>query len=140
MSQESNVRTGRRAFLVASAAGCAGLQLGRPSANANPSLLTASGGRAKSVILFFLCGGASHIDTWDMKPEAPSEYRGPFNPVSTSSPGVQLCEHLPLLGKQAHHLAIIRSGLRNCEHKRSSCGILLQLDGPRSRSDVSFAW
>jgi hypothetical protein len=66
-------------------------------------------GSAKSVILFFLCGGASHIDTWDMKPDAPSEYRGPFQPIATSAPGIQLCEHLPLLAQQAHHLAIVRS-------------------------------
>ncbi|MBM3966122.1 MAG: DUF1501 domain-containing protein [Planctomycetes bacterium] len=65
--------------------------------------------KAKSVILFFLCGGASHIDTWDMKPEAPLEYRGPFQSIATSAPGVRLCEHLPLVAQQSHHLAIIRS-------------------------------
>lgn len=65
--------------------------------------------RAKSTILFFLCGGASHIDTWDMKPDAPSEYRGPFDPIATSAPGIHLCEHLPLTARQAHHLAIVRS-------------------------------
>ena len=66
-------------------------------------------GKAKSTILFFLCGGASHLDTWDMKPNAPSEYRGPFQPVATSSPEIQLCEHLPMTAKVAHHLAIVRS-------------------------------
>lgn len=66
-------------------------------------------GQAKSTILFFLCGGASHIDTWDMKPEAPSEFRGPFSPIATSAPGIRLCEHLPLLSKQAHHLAVVNS-------------------------------
>lgn len=101
----------RRAFLLASASGFAGLQFGRPSplradtASASP----VAGGQAKSVILFFLCGGASHVDTWDMKPEAPTEYRGPFSPISTSSPEIRLCEHLPMLAKQAHHLAVIRS-------------------------------
>jgi hypothetical protein len=69
----------------------------------------AQGGRAKSVILFFLCGGASHIDTWDMKPEAPVEYRGPFQSIQTSAPEIRLCEHLPKLAKQAHQLAIVRS-------------------------------
>ncbi|MFK8111230.1 MAG: DUF1501 domain-containing protein [Rubripirellula sp.] len=108
----------RRAFLVASASGFAGLQFGLPrklsgnelaGAESFPPASDHRGGKAKSVILFFLCGGASHVDTWDMKPEAPSEYRGPFNPISTSAAGVQLCEHLPLLAKQAHHLAVIRS-------------------------------
>lgn len=65
--------------------------------------------RARSTILFFLCGGASHIDTWDMKPHAPAEYRGPFSPIATSAPGVMLCEHLPLLARQAHHLALVNS-------------------------------
>jgi hypothetical protein len=64
---------------------------------------------AKSTIMIWLSGGASHIDTWDMKPEAPAEYRGSFRPIATSAPGIQLCEHLPHLAKQAHHLAIVRS-------------------------------
>lgn len=64
---------------------------------------------AKSVILIWLSGGASHIDTWDMKPSAPAEYRGPFKSVATAAPGIQLCEHLPHLAAQAKHLAIIRS-------------------------------
>jgi len=98
----------RRTFLVASGAGLAGLPYGRPlPASAPPSGV--GGGKARSVILFFLCGGASHIDTWDMKPEAPAEYRGPFSPIATSAPGVRLCEHLPLLAKQSHHLAIVNS-------------------------------
>jgi hypothetical protein len=108
----------RRSFLVASAAGFAGFQFGRPArlaAETNPvqpqtqRAEQAGGGQAKSVVLFFLCGGASHVDTWDMKPDAPAEYRGPFSPISTSSPDVRLCEHLPLLSKQAHHLAVINS-------------------------------
>ena len=68
-----------------------------------------AGGTAKSTILFFLCGGASHIDMWDLKPKAPQEYRGPFNPISTTAPGVTLCEHLPLFAGRAHHLALLNS-------------------------------
>jgi hypothetical protein len=64
---------------------------------------------AKSTILFFLCGGASHVDTWDMKPDAPEDYRGPFRPIATSAPGIRLCEHLPMLAAQAHHLAVVNS-------------------------------
>ena len=64
---------------------------------------------AKSAILIWLSGGASHIDTWDMKPDAPAEYRGTFKPIDTSAPGLRLCEHLPHLAKQAHHLAVVRS-------------------------------
>ena len=46
---------------------------------------------------------------WDMKPDAPAEYRGPFQPIETSAAGVRLCEHLPLLAKQSHHLALVNS-------------------------------
>lgn len=60
----------RRELLVASAAGFAGLRFGRPQADA-AAVVGPGGGKAKSVILFFLCGGASHLDTWDMKPDAP---------------------------------------------------------------------
>ncbi|MFO1021183.1 MAG: DUF1501 domain-containing protein [Planctomycetales bacterium] len=101
---QSNLR--RRDFLVASATGLAGAALaGGTPAQAG----SASGATAKSTILFFLCGGISHIDTWDMKPNAPSDYRGEFQPVATSAPGITLCEHLPLLANQAHHLALVNS-------------------------------
>ncbi|HTN76102.1 MAG TPA: DUF1501 domain-containing protein [Pirellulaceae bacterium] len=93
----------RRTFLIASTCGLAGLTLGQPATASERA------GQAKSTILFFLSGGASHLDMWDMKPKAPLEYRGPFQPISTSAPGVTLCEHLPLLAKQAHHLALVNS-------------------------------
>ena len=99
----------RRAFLVASSVGVAGLNF-RRSAQAETAAKSASGRpTAKSTILFFLCGGASHVDLWDLKPDAPLEYRGPFQPIETSAPGVRLCEHLPLLAKQAHHIALLNS-------------------------------
>jgi hypothetical protein len=65
--------------------------------------------RAKSLILFFLEGGPAHQDLWDMKPDAPEGIRGEFRPIATTVPGLQLCEHLPLLAAQAHHLALVRS-------------------------------
>ena len=101
----------RRVFLNASANVLAGLPLVAYAdpVFANATARAAVGGQAKSVILFFLCGGASHIDTWDMKPDAPVEYRGPFGSIATSAPGIRLCEHLPKLATQAHHLAIVRS-------------------------------
>jgi len=99
-------------MLVASATGLAALpRFGQSHVSAGES--TASRdvrtGTAKSTILFFLCGGASHLDTWDMKPHAPLEYRGPFSPIATSAPGVILSEHLPMLAQQAHHLAVVNS-------------------------------
>lgn len=102
-------RLDRRAFLVASSVGFAGLRFGTPALSATPPQAIAKRATARSTILFFLCGGASHLDTWDMKPQAPAEYRGPFQPISTSAPGIQLCEHLPMLARQAHRLAVVRS-------------------------------
>ena len=65
--------------------------------------------RAKACILLFMDGGPSHIDLFDMKPAAPDHIRGPFKPISTSVPGLQLCEHLPRLAQQMHRVALIRS-------------------------------
>jgi hypothetical protein len=62
----------------------------------------------RSGIFIFLEGGPSHQDTFDLKPDAPSEYRGEFNPISTSVPGIQICEHLPELANRAKDYAIIR--------------------------------
>ncbi len=97
----------RRAFLVASGVGFCGQSL-IPRCNANGAEPKRSK-IAKSTILIWLSGGASHIDTWDLKPDAPAEIRGEFKPIATTAPGVRLCEHLPLLAKQAHHLAIVNS-------------------------------
>lgn len=98
----------RRAFLVASGVSFCGLQL--PGfINAAPSTVQPLRPTAKSTILIWLDGGASQIDTWDMKPDAPLNYRGEFQPIQTSTPGIVLCEHLPRLARQTNHLAIVRS-------------------------------
>ncbi|MEX2561329.1 MAG: DUF1501 domain-containing protein, partial [Pirellulales bacterium] len=125
----------RRTFLVASGLGFAGLAFGKPAPAANNGPL---GGRAtaKSTILFFLCGGASHIDTWDLKPSAPLEYRGPFQPIATTAPGVRLCEHLPLLARQAHHLAVINSVRGTVNTNDHHAGYYYQLTG--HAADQSF--
>jgi len=97
----------RRSFLVAGGLSYFGCDLaGRVAASPTP---VANRKVAKSTIMIWLSGGASHIDTWDMKPDAAEEYRGVFKPSATSAPAIQLCEHLPHLAKQAHHLAIVRS-------------------------------
>src|SRR5262245_58996404 len=62
-----------------------------------------------SVILFWANGGPSHLDTFDLKPEAPSEIRGPFRPIRTSVPGIDICEHLPRLAQMADRFALVRS-------------------------------
>src|SRR5438128_2258214 len=85
----------RRDLLMAGGAGLLGLSL--------PKLLAAEqspafkGGRAKSVIFLFLFGGPSQLETFDLKPEAPSEIRGPFHPIDCRTPGLLISEHLPRL-------------------------------------------
>ena len=65
--------------------------------------------KADHAIVLFLNGGPSHLDTWDMKPDAPAEIRGPFGSIPTTVPGVRFGEHLPSLARQMHRLTVIRS-------------------------------
>ncbi|MBL8815802.1 MAG: DUF1501 domain-containing protein [Planctomyces sp.] len=74
-----------------------------------PSDSAVSSPRAKSLIIIFLTGAASHHDTFDMKPFAPAEIRGEFQPISTSVPGLQICEHLPRLAARADKYSLIRT-------------------------------
>ena len=70
---------------------------------------TAHAPKAKACIFFLLEGGPSHIDMWDLKPDAPAEIRGPFNPISTVVPGTQISEILPHCAKVADKFTILRS-------------------------------
>lgn len=65
--------------------------------------------RAKSVIMIFNCGAPSHIDLWDMKPQAPSEIRGSFEPIATNVPGIEISELLPEVAKRMDKLSIVRT-------------------------------
>jgi hypothetical protein len=95
----------RRNLLQIGAAGFAGLTLA--------DLLRADDARGlaghKGVINIHLDGGPSHQDTFDLKPEAPIEFRGEFNPIKTNVSGIEICEHFPLLAQMADKYAIIRS-------------------------------
>src|SRR5262245_17468468 len=64
--------------------------------------------RQKSVIMIHLSGGPSHLDMYDMKPQAPAEYRGEFSPIRTNVPGMQICELMPGQAKIADKFAILR--------------------------------
>lgn len=75
----------------------------------------ATGRSPKSIIYVILSGGPSHIDMWDLKPAAPLEYRGPFQPIATSLPEVQICEHMPRQAAMMDQLALIR-GIRSVEN------------------------
>jgi uncharacterized protein (DUF1501 family) len=99
----------RRTFLIAGGLSYFARNLATTAAYGNTRANPPARKIAKSAIMIWLSGGASHIDTWDMKPEAVAEVRGLFRPMPTSAPGIWLCEHLPHLARQAHHLAIVRS-------------------------------
>ena len=95
----------RRSFLQAGAFGLGGITL--------PDILRlrAESGQSspRAVIMVCLAGGPSHIDSYDPKPNAPSDYRGEFRSIPTNVPGFDLCEHMPLQAKIADKLALVRS-------------------------------
>ena len=99
---------GRRSMLKAGLAGMAGLSLPR-LLEAREASAASSPMRQTSVILIWMTGGPSQIDTLDMKPAAPIEIRGPFQPISTALSGVQICEYLPLQAAMLDKMTIIRS-------------------------------
>lgn len=91
-------------------------------------------GQAKACILVFNYGGPSHLDTFDLKPDAPVEVRGEFQPIATSVPGTAICEHLPRMAAMADRYAILRSV--NHPDNDHAVGAYLALTGyphPRSR-------
>ncbi|MDP6448342.1 MAG: DUF1501 domain-containing protein, partial [Pirellulaceae bacterium] len=96
----------RRDFLKVGALSGVGLglsdYLGLAKANA------AGGSRAKSAIYIRLAGGPSHMDTFDMKPDAPDSHRGEFSEIATNVPGIRISEHLPKLAKCADKYTIVR--------------------------------
>ena len=100
-------RPSRRSLLTAGAAGFAGLNL--------PALLRAAPARvgpapkAKHVIFLHQFGGPSHLDTFDMKPDAPDGIRGEFKPIASAQPGLSMTEHLPRFAKVLHRCAQVRS-------------------------------
>jgi hypothetical protein len=115
----------RRELLRAGGLGLFGLSLpdlfkGRAQAAANGPQ-SRNFGRAKSCLIIFLSGGASHHDTFDMKPDAPEEIRGEFNPIASSVPGIQVCEHLPRLARYAHKYSVVRSLSHRDTNHPSGC-------------------
>jgi hypothetical protein len=81
-----------------------------------------SGGGIKGVIMVLLPGGPTHLDTFDLKPDAPAEIRGEFRPIATNVPGIDICEHMPRLARLADKFALIRSlvGFRD-DHNTHWC-------------------
>jgi hypothetical protein len=100
----------RRQLLHAGSLGFAGLNLAHLlDAEAAASPGRDSGKKISSCILLYYYGGPSHLDTWDLKPNAPREVRGEFRGTSTRVPGIQVCEHMPMCAGITDRLAIVRS-------------------------------
>lgn len=94
-----------------------------------------SGKKAKSVIYIFLSGGLSQLESFDMKPDAPSDIRGEFRPIPTKTPGLHICEHLPELAKRSEKWALCRS--LSHAHNEHSDGHYIMLTG-RSETPPGF--
>lgn len=125
----------RRRLLQVGGIGALGLSL--------PQLLQAderqaSGSPPMSCIFIHQFGGLSQLDSWDMKPAAPQEIRGPYEPIQTATPGFQICELMPRLAKLSERYAVIRSMThKQSEHKRANSMYLAGRDNPDA-DDPSF--
>jgi hypothetical protein len=98
-------------------------------------------GKAKACIVLFMWGGPAHQDTWDLKPDAPSEYRGDFKSIATTIPGYRISEHLPLLSKRTDKLAIIRSVTHgDVNHTTAPHWLLTGKPSPRPGSARADDW
>lgn len=131
-------RMTRRAMLKIGAVAPLGLSL--------PALLRAaerpagSGGkfgRARRCLMLYMWGGPSHIDMFDLKPDAPREFRGEFSPIRTKVPGIEICEHLPHLARQTDKIGFIRSVTHNDNNHSTSAHWMLTGHKP-DRSAENF--
>jgi hypothetical protein len=99
----------RRRFVSSTVAGAAlSGWLGRLAAQAAQAAPAADQRQAKSCILLWMSGGPSHLDTFDLKPDAPDRVRGEFRPIDTSVPGIQISEHFPKFSRLMQHAAVLR--------------------------------
>jgi hypothetical protein len=133
----------RRSALATCSLGLFGLSLpellaGRVAAADRVS--RSSFGRAKRCIFLFMWGGPAHQDTWDLKPLAPREVRGEFQPISTSTPGIQIGEHFPLLSQRTDRLAIIRSMTHGDVNHTTASHFLLTGQAPPPIDDLNADW
>ncbi len=145
----------RRDFLKAGSLGAGAVGLSLAELN---RLEAAGKGKDVNCILLFLIGAPSQLDTWDLKPGAPANVRGPFKPTKTNVPGVEFCEHFPLMAKCANRFALLRSvhhkaaPIHETGHQMMQTGylfrggreyphygaVLSQLKGPRSEGLPPF--
>jgi hypothetical protein len=124
----------RRRWLQVGLGGAAFGALGSPAAvAARPE---GSFGRARSCILIDLFGGPSHLDIWDLKPDAPDGIRGEFKPIDTAVPGLRITEHLPRLARLADRLTIVRSMTHGDASHGSASHAMMTGRRPRALGEV----
>ncbi|MEX0675709.1 MAG: DUF1501 domain-containing protein [Pirellulales bacterium] len=132
-----HLRLSRRTAIQAGAVGLLNLGMNHVAglrAMAAPGTAAAAP-KAKAVIYIFLSGGLAQHDSFDMKPAAPDGIRGEFKPIATRTPGVEICEHLPMLAQRSHLWALVRS--MHHGYPEHSTGHLLMLTG-RSQVPLGF--
>ncbi len=131
----------RRDWLRVGGLGALGLSLPtlwNAQTHASSAPRSGSFGKAKACILVGLTGGPPQHETWDPKPDAPEEIRGPFQPIASSLPGLQVCELMPRLAQLAHHFAVLRAvSTRDSAH--SSSGYYMMTGVPHSPPNVENA-
>ena len=144
------------------AGGIGALTLGAPgmvAAAVNGNRGLGGGAAEKSCIFILLCGGPSHLDTWDLKPAAPAEIRGPYQPIATTVPGMRISELHPRLATLTRHFSLIRSmthvgnisnhfdAMHHCLSGQADApadspyiGSVLAKVRPNERSVASYVW
>ncbi len=124
----SSPLTSRRAVLQAGSLGLLGLSSADVAGwKAHAADGAASAAKHRAVIFLFLTGGLSQHDSFDMKPEGPTDFKGEFNPIATRTPGIQICEHLPLLAQRSDRWALVRSLSHN--NNDHNAGTYMMLTG-----------
>ena len=123
----------RRSFVQAGAIGLMGFGMNhvaalRAEAAGKPA-------KAKNCIFLFLTGGLSQIDSFDMKPDAPQKIRGEFKPIATATPGIEICEHLPMLAARSNLWSLCRSLTHPCNEHFEGTHIMLT---GRTKAPVGF--
>src|ERR1041385_5541899 len=111
----------RRQILQAGGAGLFGLTL--PKVLAAETAQPAERARAKSVIFLFLFGGPSQLESFDMKPDAPSNIRGPCKPIASRTPDLRICEHLPRLAAASDKFTVVRT-LTHQHNDHNACHLI----------------
>jgi hypothetical protein len=131
----SNAHWDRRRFLQVGGLGLFGLTLPQLLQLECSARAAGKKERPRSCIFLFLFGGPSQIDIWDMKPDAPDDYRGEFKPAATAVPGTFLCEHLPRMAKLARQYSIIRTLTHRVSNHQPAGSYLLTGVDPRTNNE-----